>query len=135
MYQNTELDTPYGLLKKEKLLKIQEAEKLVIDDPEWKNFCFAQSTTDTSCSKTKSSLSPLTIFGGLDIAAATQEEINAKFKEAIKAPSWEAMSAFYDSNVKIDNLNVTYIRSFFTLGGPLDVNGTRFTDKTDRPLE
>lgn len=55
MYQNTELDTPYGLLKKEKLLKIQEAEKLVIDDPEWKNFCFAQSTTDTSCSKTKSS--------------------------------------------------------------------------------
>lgn len=71
IYQNTELDTPYGLLKKEKLLKIQEAEKLVIDDPEWKNFCFAQSTTDTSCSKTKSSLSPLIIFGDLDIAAAT----------------------------------------------------------------
>jgi hypothetical protein len=54
MYQNTEPDTPYGLLKKEKLLKIKEAEKLAVDDPEWKNFCFAQSTTDSSCSTTKS---------------------------------------------------------------------------------
>lgn len=34
-----------------------------------------------------------------------------------------------------NNLNVTYIRSFFTFGGPLDINGTRFTDRTDRPLE
>lgn len=54
MYQNTELATPYGLLKKEKLLKIQEAEKLVIDDPAWKNFCLAESTSDTSCSTTRS---------------------------------------------------------------------------------
>jgi len=33
IYENTELDTPLGLLKKEKLLKIKEAEKVVINDP------------------------------------------------------------------------------------------------------
>jgi len=50
-------------------------------------------------------------------------------------PSWEYMSAFYDSNVNLTNTNVSFIRSFFTLGGPLEINGTRFTDRTDRPIE
>lgn len=45
------------------------------------------------------------------------------------------MSAFYDSKVSENNLNVTYMRSFFIAGAPLEVNGTKYADKTDRPIE
>lgn len=44
------------------------------------------------------------------------------------------MSAFYDSNVSENNLKVTYMRTFFIAGAPLEVNGVKFADKTDRPV-
>lgn len=41
IYEN--LNEPnWGLLKKENLIKIREIESIIVNDPRWKNLCYAQ---------------------------------------------------------------------------------------------
>jgi len=44
-------------------------------------------------------------------------------------------SFLFDKYVSPKNLTLSYMRTVFTLGAPLDVNGIRYANKTDRESE
>jgi len=43
-------------------------------------------------------------------------------------------SPFFDSEVTEENIRVSFMRCFVNMAAPLDIDGTRFTDKTDRMM-
>ena len=45
------------------------------------------------------------------------------------------IQSFFDKNVSSTNMTVTYMRTIINLGTPLDVNGTRFMNASDRRTE
>ena len=55
---------------------------------------------------------------------------------AIESPQiWTAYSALFDTSVKVGAKYVKFMRTNFNLAGPLDVNGVRYSDKSDRREE
>ena len=63
----------------------------------------------------------------------SQEDIIKYFKGVVKNQAvWPMVSALYDKTVTADNLKVTYARSIMTLAAPLNVNGIKYTDQSDR---
>ena len=43
--------------------------------------------------------------------------------------------SYFDKNVSSSNMTVTYMRTIINMGSPLDVNGTRFMNSSDRRSE
>ena len=116
-------------------MKMQEIEKELLDHPKFKDVCLAESPLDTSCSKDKSFMSPLSVFkmaGIPDLEAATQEEIIEKFTAFMNNKrGWALGSMFFDKYVSPTNVTVNYMRVMFPLGYPL----VGYDNKTDRKAE
>ena len=52
---------------------------------------------------------------------------------AIEQPQiWNTYSALFDTSVNSDSSYVKFMRTNFNMAGPLEVNGERYTDKSDR---
>jgi protein dispatched 1 len=55
---------------------------------------------------------------------------------AIEKPQiWNTYSALFDTSVKKGSSYVKFMRTNYNLAGPLEVNGVRFADKSDRREE
>jgi hypothetical protein len=136
VFENND-DWNYGLMSKDNLIKIKSIEKMVTEHKYWTSLCFAQSIDDQSCAK-DAIVSPLTALAlaGMNtsrIEDYTQQEISFYFYQAVKTPYiWNTFKQFYDSEVSLKNLRVNYMRNFVNLGAPIEIEGVRYNDKTDR---
>lgn len=66
----------------------------------------------------------------------TQDEIITYFTGVLNNPAtWGPVSTLFDQYVSNSNMTVGYMRSFMKLGGPLNINGTVYQNKTDRAEE
>lgn len=76
-----------------------------------------------------------------EIYRASQHTINRAFKKAmLNKTMWADWRPYFDSNVTIENPRVTFMKSSFSTGGPIEIknaNGTstRFENTRDRPEE
>ena len=76
------------------------------------------------------------MVGLTSLEDATQEEIITSFNLAISSNSiWSVYSTLFDKSVAEGTEKVQFMRTTFNLAGPLDVNGIRYSDKSDRREE
>lgn len=62
----------------------------------------------------------------------SQSEINRMFKAAFRNEDvFNDIEQNFDQNVSPDNLAPQYMRAIFMMGGPLEINGKRYDNKTD----
>jgi predicted RND superfamily exporter protein len=55
---------------------------------------------------------------------------------AIEKPQiWNTYSALFDTSVKKGSSYVKFMRTNYNMAGPLEVNGVRYADKSDRREE
>ena len=113
-------------------------EEKVLKEPLWPMICRAQDDDNKTCHNTTSFQSCLNVFSDIgafnrsEIYQISQFEINSAFKKAIKNPRvWAMNKAYFDSNVTLLEPRVTYMRSFFTTGGPLEIEGL-YKEEFDR---
>ena len=45
------------------------------------------------------------------------------------------MEASFDQNVSLSNLTATYMRTTFLMGGPLEIDGYRYQNKSDNETQ
>ena len=105
-------------------------EERIVKDPLWPMICRAQDDTNKTCHNETSFISCLKIFEEVeafnrsDVYKISQFEINAAFNKALRNRKvWIDNRAFFDTNVTIDEPRVTFMRSFFNTGGPLEIEG------------
>jgi len=138
-------ESEYGLLSKDSLLEMKKIENYIqtseIDVGDgitlgWKDICLAESVESTACSP-KSFISPITsAFTGMDIEVMNQDQIIESFKETMRNPVvWPMIEPLFDKSLSLDNLKVTYARTIMSIGAPLNINGVRYTDVSDRYVE
>ena len=81
--------------------------------------------------------SPLNVFREMnetkELKDMGQLEIEELFRTAFETLDVKPkIMANFDKNVSADNMTVTYMRTIINMGTPLDVNGTRFANASDR---
>lgn len=65
-----------------------------------------------------------------------QLEIEELFRTAFETIEVRPkIMANFDKNVSGDNMTVTYMRTIISMGTPLDINGTRYMNVSDRSSE
>ena len=106
----------------------------------WNDLCKAATVENTECSTTESfvsGLSFLKMFGIDDLEAATESEIQIAWQRFISNPTlFNNLKLLYTPKEQfIGTGNVTYMRSFLNFGAPLEINGVRYNDATDRTDE
>lgn len=124
MYTNLKGSQPYGLLNKDTLLKIQKLEKMILDNPRFKDICLAETSLDKSCSKEKSFHTPLSALekaGIDDIDATDQDVILDKLKTLMENEEvWTKEKIYFDKYLSRDNMTASYMRAVFPPGLPLE---------------
>ena len=105
--------------------------------PDWKKFCWAKSTIDSSCNDGAlvSSLSFLEMQGIDDLERASQEEINTAFIKSISnQATWKGGLQFLFTHKQyiVSSGKVQYMRSFMDFGSPFEYEDKNFIDITDR---
>jgi hypothetical protein len=126
-----------NLLDKKYLLMIENLEEKLQELPDWKNLCKATSVYDETCSLTEAFVSPLVFLslGGVnDLSTATQEEISRAWSIFFhNKPLYKRFKALYSPRKSIAaSGKVTFMRSILNFGAPLNINGERYNDVTDR---
>ena len=129
-----------NLITKKNLLKIQEYENHISEMENWKDLCKAASVESSKCSPEESfvsGLSFLKMFGIDDLEAATEDEIQTAWQRFVSNPALFAnfKLLFTPKEQFIGTGKVTYMRSFLNFGAPLEINGERYNDATDRTAE
>ena len=140
VYRTTK-DQEYGLLSKANLLKVRQTDKSLKDDPDYNSFCIATSASNLACDPTKSHVSVVNLIEQIPTPAnlddLTQDEIISRLKTIATTPAWTNMQAYFgkemDINAAKPKSNV--LRSTFIFAGPIEIDGTRYKDKTDRDEE
>ena len=135
----TNVDNPTGLLRKDILLNIQKLENSIRDYPGFKDYCIAQDEKNTTCSNVTFA-SPLNVLKEMnatkELSEMGQLEIEELFRTAYDTIEIRPkIMSFFDKNVSASNMTVTYMRTIINMGSPLDVNGTRFMNSSDRRSE
>lgn len=68
-----------------------------------------------------------------DLEDMGQLEIDELFRTAFETIEvMPKVMSFFDKNVTADNMTTTYMRTIIDLGAPLDVEGIRFANRSDR---
>ena len=71
-----------------------------------------------------------------ELSEMGQLEIEELFRTAFDTIEIKPkIMSFFDKNVSASNMTVTYMRTIINMGSPLDVNGTRFMNSSDRRSE
>ena len=132
LYEDRNIDT--GLMTKANLLKMYEFERFIEAHPMWNQLCRAQDDHNKTCHNTTSYSTPLKLFEDVkefnltDLKQISQFQINRGFRRALTNPRiWPRYKFFFDSNVTVEEPRVTFMRTFFNAGGPLEIrelNGT-----------
>eukprot|EP00997_Jenningsia_sp_PLL12_P007375 NODE_39_length_3130_cov_55.062967_g35_i0.p1 GENE.NODE_39_length_3130_cov_55.062967_g35_i0~~NODE_39_length_3130_cov_55.062967_g35_i0.p1 ORF type:complete len:405 (-),score=85.87 NODE_39_length_3130_cov_55.062967_g35_i0:1542-2756(-) len=111
-------------------------EMITAEDGEWKNFCFAESVDDASCSKNEAVFSPLGLFSDYDVSSITQEQINKALQDLVDDDSkWSDMQMFFDINFDKTTLKGIRTRAIFNFGAPIQDGKTRYKTEVDRQYE
>ena len=131
LWQNTENE--YGILLKENLLALKQVEDQLVNHESYESFC---KKDDSGTCDATAVMSPLSVFTGFDLEAATQAEIIAYFKGVAQTPQWDFFKAFFDNGVDVtaDKPRVMYAQSFWNLGMPIEWNGKRYANDLDDPF-
>jgi hypothetical protein len=126
-------------MKKKNLLGVQKLMKDLQKLEVWDDVCLATAPDDPTCSP-DSIISPvqtieadLTPIEGLNDAA--QSDINVSFRRFLDDPDkWEEIQAFFGGQEEIfwSYGQVKYMRVFIRFGAPIEFNGIRYNDATDR---
>lgn len=77
------------------------------------------------------------MYGVNDLESATEEEIQEAWHEFLQDKVvFDQFKRFYTPrNEIVGSGSVKYIRSFIVFGAPLNIDGIRFNDVTDRPAK
>lgn len=137
LYTNN--DDPVGLLRKETLLNIEKLENAIQAYPGFKNYCLAQDENNKTCSNVTMS-TPLNVLREMNVTKELKDmgqlEIEELFRTAFETIEVRPkIMANFDKNVSGDNMTVTYMRTIIQFGQPLEVNGTRYANSSDRSSE
>lgn len=134
LYKN--VDNAAGLLRKDILLNIQKLERTIADYPGFRDYCKAQDDKNLTCSNMTFN-SPLNVLTQMnatkELSEMGQLEIEEIFRTAFDTIEVKSVILpAFDKNVSSSNMTVTYMRTIISLGSPLDVDGIRFMNTTDR---
>ena len=62
----------------------------------------------------------------------SQKEIDSIFRRAWRNKDVKSdLEELFDRNVSLNNMTVTYMRTLFVMGAPIDIDGNRYQNKTD----
>ena len=114
-------------------------EDKIRNHPDFGTHCIAENQYNETCSE-NSYLSALNTVQKMNMTKQlkdmSQSEINRMFKAALQNEDvFSDIEQNFDSSVSPDNLAPTYMRTIFSMGGPLEINGKRYENKTDLPDE
>ena len=63
----------------------------------------------------------------------TEAEFEASFKKLAASPSFKFLRAMFDKYFDLkSNFTMGYMRTYVTYGMPLEIEGIRFANRTDR---
>lgn len=107
--------------------------------PEFGTHCMAENQYNETCGE-NSYLSALNTVQKMNMTKQlkdmSQSEINSMFKAAFRNEDvFNDIEQNFDQSVKVDNMKPQYMRTIFMMGGPLEINGKRYENKTDNKAE
>lgn len=81
--------------------------------------------------------SPLNVLREMNVTKDLEDmgqlEIDEVFRTAFETIEvMPKIMSFFDENVTADNMTTTYMRTIIDLGMPLDIDGERYQNKSDR---
>jgi len=99
----------------------------------------AQDEDNKTCSNVTMS-TPLNVLREMNVTKELKDmgqlEIEELFRTAFETIEVRPkIMANFDKNVSGDNMTVTYMRTIINMGQPLEVNGTRYANSSDRSSE
>lgn len=136
------------LMKKKNLLGVKKLMEDLQQLEVWDDVCLAKQGTSTenhpSCSPDsiispvqtiEAEMTPLANGVNFDLNDAAQSDINVSFRKFLDDPDkWEEIQAFFGGQEEIfwSYGQVKYMRIFIRFGAPIEFNGIRYNDATDR---
>ena len=121
-----------NILTLENLKAMASLERKILQINDWPLLCQATSTADTGCSA-----SSYESFASqfLNPETATQADLDAKLTELTTDPTFTDKKHLFDKSFSSSNKESTITRATFALGSPLEIDGVRYKDKTDRTTD
>lgn len=120
-------------------MKIQKLENKILGQSDYGTHCYAAAQTNSSCNDLAYQ-SPLRVFDKMNITKELKDMSQREIDNVIKR-AWrnkdvrKDIETSFDKNVTLNNLTASYLRTIFTMGGPLDIDGYRYQNKSENETE
>ena len=101
-------------------------EEKILQLPNWPKLCSAVSIDDQGCS---SSSYDSFVKHFPQPSTVTQSELDAKLTELTTEPTYTKAKGLFDKGFSSTNKKSSITRANFMIGAPLEIDGTRYTDK------
>ena len=116
--------------------KAWEYEKMLNKHSKYPKTCLATSSSDLSCKS--DGWSSITKFFEAKLIAntLTQTDIDNFKNDLISTPAtWNTYKSMIGKDFTSSNKKTKYLSGYYQFGTPLDVDGTKYKSRNDRPLE
>lgn len=124
-----------GLIQKDLLLKIQKLENKILGQSDYGTHCYAVSQTNSSCNDLAYQ-SPLRVFDKMNVTKELKDMSQAEIDNILRR-AWrnnkvrKDVEASFDQQFTLENQTATHLRTIFVMGGPLDIDGYRYQNKSE----